>query len=120
MTEESTILTKEIGHLKGHSDWVTAIETGHPQKENEDTQVLITASRDRTILIWKFNNDSKTATDFGEPVQSLTGHSHFISDLALTNDNNYLLSSSWDRSMRLWDLRNGKTTQRFVEDGHNK
>jgi len=34
MTEETTIHTKEIGHLKGHSDWVTAIETGHPQKEN--------------------------------------------------------------------------------------
>lgn len=69
MTEESTINTKEIGHLSGHSDWVTAIETGHPQKENEDTQVLITASRDRTIVIWKFNNESKGTSDFGEPVQ---------------------------------------------------
>jgi guanine nucleotide-binding protein subunit beta-2-like 1 protein len=68
---------------------------------------LITASRDRTILIWKFNNGSKTITGFGEILQSLTGHSHFISDLALTNDNNYLLSSSWDCSMRLWDLRKG-------------
>ena len=120
MAEESTIITKEIGHLKGHSDWVTCIETGHPQKENEDTQVLITASRDKSILIWKFNPDSKINTDFGEPVQSLTGHSHFISDLALTNDNNHLLSASWDRSLRLWDLRNGKTTKRFVEDGHSK
>lgn len=121
MTEvESQITAREIGHLEGHSDWVTAIETGHPQKENEDTQVLISASRDRTILIWKFNADSKVASDFGEPVQSLTGHSHFISDLALTNDNNYLLSSSWDKTMRLWDLRTGKTAQRFTEDGHTK
>ena len=120
MTEESIVKATEIGHLKGHADWVTAIETGHPQKENEDTQVLITASRDKTILIWKFNNESKVVSDFGLPVQSLTGHSHFISDLALTNDNNYLLSASWDKTMRLWDLRNGKTTQRFVEDGHTK
>jgi WD40 repeat protein len=65
MTEETIINTKEIGHLHGHSDWVTAIETGHPQKENEDTQVLITASRDKTILIWKFNNESKSIVDFG-------------------------------------------------------
>jgi len=120
MAEESIIRATEIGHLKGHSDWVTAIETGHPQKENEDTQVLITASRDKTILIWKFNNESKVVSDFGVPVQSLTGHNHFISDLALTNDNNYLLSASWDKTMRLWDLRNGKTTQRFTEDGHTK
>ena len=120
MAEESIIRANEIGHLKGHSDWVTSIVTGHPQKENEDTQVLISGSRDKTVLIWKFNPESKVVSDFGEPVQSLTGHNHFISDLALTNDNNYLLSASWDKTMRLWDLRNGKTTQRFVEDGHTK
>ena len=120
MAEESIIRANEIGHLKGHSDWVTSIVTGHPQKENEDTQVLITGSRDKTVLIWKFNNDSKVASDFGFPVQSLTGHNHFISDLALTNDNNYLLSASWDKTMRLWDLRNGKTAHRFTEDGHTK
>ena len=109
-----------MGHLTGHCDWVTSIVTGHPQKENEDTQVLITGSRDRTILIWKFNHNAELISQFGEPVQSLTGHSHFISDLALTNENNYLLSSSWDKTMRLWDLRNGKTVQTFVEDGHSK
>jgi len=69
-TEESTILTKEINHLNDHSD------RGHrhwgrtPQKENEDTQVLIAASRDRTILIWKLNNDSKTSINFVKPVKS--------------------------------------------------
>lgn len=80
---------------------------------------MITASRDRTILIWKFNQGAKELTQYGEPVKCLTGHSHFISDLALTNDNNYLLSSSWDRELRLWDLRNGNIT-RFVKDGHDK
>lgn len=80
---------------------------------------MITASRDRTILIWKFNQGSKELREFGQPVKCLTGHSHFISDLALTNDNNYLLSASWDREMRLWDLRNGNIT-RFVKDGHDK
>lgn len=110
----------EIGVLEGHKDWVTAIETGHPQKENEDLQVLISASRDRTILIWKFNLDSKIASDFGTPVKCLTGHSHFISDLALTNNNNYLLSSSWDKTIRLWDLTVGKCSNTFVENGHEK
>ena len=33
MTEvESKITVTEIGHLKGHADWITAIETGHAQR----------------------------------------------------------------------------------------
>jgi guanine nucleotide-binding protein subunit beta-2-like 1 protein len=121
MTEvESKITTKEVGHLQGHSNWVTAIETGHSQRENEDTQVLISSSRDKTILIWKFNPESTQLEEFGEPVKCLTGHSHFVSDLALTNDNNHLLSASWDKEMRLWDLRTGKTTARFAKEGHEK
>ena len=48
----------------------------------------------------------------------LTGHSHFISDLALTNDNRHLISSSWDKELRLWDLQNGVCEKRFV--GHGK
>ena len=117
---ESKIIVNEIGHLQGHADWVTAIETGHSQRENEDTQVLISSSRDKTILIWKFNQESCTKEEFGSPVKCLTGHSHFISDLALTKDNNHLLSSSWDKEMRLWDLRTGKTAVRFHKDGHDK
>jgi len=30
----------------------------------------------------------------------------------------YALSSSWDRTLRLWDLRTGKTSRKFV--GHTK
>ena len=106
------------GHLEGHNGWVTSIVTGHSIKENEDTQVLITGSRDKSILIWKFENDPKEIKSFAHPWQQLNGHSHFISDLSLTTDNNYLLSSSWDKSMRLWNLKTGKTTERFV--GHSK
>jgi guanine nucleotide-binding protein subunit beta-2-like 1 protein len=81
--------------------------------------VLITASRDKTILIWKFNQSVRTINEFGEPVKCLTGHSHFISDLALTSDNNHLISSSWDKELRLWDLRNGNVL-RFVNNGHTR
>lgn len=48
----------------------------------------------------------------------LTGHSHFVSDLALSNENCYAVSSSWDKTLRLWDLRAGKTSRKFY--GHTK
>lgn len=46
------------------------------------------------------------------------GHSHFVSDLSLSQDSRYALSSSWDHSLRLWNLKQGKTIQRF--ESHSK
>ena len=48
----------------------------------------------------------------------MIGHSHFVSDLALSQDSRYALSASWDGTLRLWDLRKGNTIKRFVS--HSK
>lgn len=108
-----------LGMLQGHSDWVTCLQTGHSLKENEDSNLLISGSRDKKIMIWNFSNEINLPEGlYGIPFKSLTGHNHFLSDLTLSNDNQYLLSSSWDSTMRLWDLKLGKTTKIFR--GHNK
>lgn len=44
----------------------------------------------------------------------ILGHSHFVSDLALSQDSRYCLSGSWDGTLRLWDLKKGSTIKRFV------
>ncbi len=48
----------------------------------------------------------------------LSGHSHFVQDLALSLDSRFALSASWDKTLRLWDLNNGTSTVTFV--GHEK
>lgn len=105
----------DMGTLEGHSNWVTSILTGFPQNESDDSDVLVSSSRDKTILIWKLFNENKDGS-YGLPHKSLTGHNHFITDLSLSNDNNHLISSSWDKTVRLWDLKNTKTISRF--EGH--
>jgi guanine nucleotide-binding protein subunit beta-2-like 1 protein len=37
-----------------------------------------------------------------------------VSDLALSQDSRYVLSGSWDGTLRLWDLKKGQTIKRFV------
>mmetsp|Transcript_10327 Transcript_10327/g.1626 ORF Transcript_10327/g.1626 Transcript_10327/m.1626 type:complete len:83 (+) Transcript_10327:37-285(+) len=70
------------GVLEGHENWVTCIASGHSQKENEDSQILVSGSRDKSLIIWKLTEpeDGKS----GLALKKLEGHAHFISDLALS------------------------------------
>jgi len=95
------------GTLVGHSDWITQIATN---TRYPDT--LLTSSRDKTLIVWKLNRDDTT---YGYPLKRLYGHGHFVSDVVLSQDGQYALSGSWDKTLRLWDLNVGKSTRRFED-----
>ncbi|RKF61552.1 Guanine nucleotide-binding protein subunit beta-like protein [Golovinomyces cichoracearum] len=96
------------GTLEGHSGWVTSLATS-----NEDHNMLLSSSRDKTLIIWKLTPQERT---YGHPKRSLHGHSHIVSDCVISSDGAYALSASWDHTLRLWELATGTTTRRFV--GH--
>jgi guanine nucleotide-binding protein subunit beta-2-like 1 protein len=94
------------GQLKGHDGWVTSLAT-----TGEKRDMLVSGSRDKSVMVW---NLTRTATEYGKPLRSLRGHSHFVQDVVLSNDGHFGLSASWDGTMRLWDLATGNATRRFV------
>lgn len=75
--------------------------------------MILTASRDRTVIVWQLTRDD---AQYGYPKRILKGHNHFVSDVSISYDGQFALSSSWDKTLRLWDLNTGVTTRRFV--GH--
>ncbi len=52
-----------------------------------------------------------------EPYKVLTGHKHKINSVAFSKDSRYLISSSWDNTVRIWDMDNFSTKQILI--GHN-
>jgi guanine nucleotide-binding protein subunit beta-2-like 1 protein len=115
--EKTTANVEFAGVLEGHADMVTCILAGHSQSQDDEDAILISGSRDKTLIIWKLDYRN-TEGQSGRPWKCLTGHNHFISDLTISNDNTFVISSSWDKTMRLWDLRSGKCVRRF--NGHKK
>lgn len=67
------------------------------------------------MIVWKLDADGDS---LGVPERALRGHSHFVSDVTMSSDGNYALSSSWDGTLRLWDLATGETTKQFIS--HSK
>jgi guanine nucleotide-binding protein subunit beta-2-like 1 protein len=98
--------------LKGHGGWVTSIAT--PTEAN--SAIFLSASRDQTIVVWQITRDDPTT--YAIQKRSLEGHSHFVQDVVISSDSQFALSGSWDGTLRLWDLNNGRTTRIF--SGHTK
>jgi len=80
---EGTAEFLDMGVLEGHSDWVTCLATGNSLKEGEDSNVLVSGSRDRTVMTWKLFGENVDGF-YGVPYRSLTGHNHFVSDVSLS------------------------------------
>jgi len=62
-------------------------------------QMIISASRDKLIKVWKGHSDT--------PAHVLTGHTLGVSSITSNKDGSSILSGSRDNSVRLWDTRTG-------------
>jgi len=109
------------GTLTGHLGWITCLATAI---DNPD--LLLSGSRDKSIVVWNLERTTvaedrlHAATNKidGKMKRRLVGHNHFISDIDLSGDRQYALSSSWDGTLRLWNLKTGETRRKF--SGHKK
>lgn len=105
------------GQLKGHRGWVTALAC--PQTTTENPLRVVSASRDNSIVTWKAAEGRTSAeSELAFPERRLEGHSEFVQDIALSNNAEFALSASWDKSLRLWNLKTGETLCKFL--GHTK
>jgi len=108
------------GLLFGHNSWVTSIAVPEIRKDRDYNSnlenMVISASRDRSILRWRIGRGDEEYPELGKAERSLRGHSHYVQDVVLSKDGQYALSSSWDKTLRLWDLNFGTTSRLF--QGH--
>jgi guanine nucleotide-binding protein subunit beta-2-like 1 protein len=71
-------------------------------------------------MVWDLNEnrDADDEKEWGKARKVLSGHSHFVSDIDLSQDSRFCLSSSWDGTIRLWNLKTATTRKTLL--GHTK
>jgi WD40 repeat protein len=84
----------------GHSMPITSLA----KKGNDE---FISASEDKSIKIWRLNDNSCVTT--------LYGHQNCVSSIALISYDT-LVSGSWDFSIKIWDLKNQNCIKSINED----
>ena len=85
--------------LKGHEKWVKCVI-------ELDNGIIVSGSDDKTIKLWKDNNNYKT----------LKGHNNSIRSLCQINKK-YFASGSFDFSIKIWEINNWKCVQTLI--GHD-
>jgi guanine nucleotide-binding protein subunit beta-2-like 1 protein len=69
--------------------------------------------------VWGENPDRvSNESSYAIPEKRLEGHSNFVQDVAVSSDGQFGLTASWDKSLRLWELKSGNTVRKFL--GHKK
>ena len=105
-----------IGVLEGHGGAVTSLVCGEDEK---GAPLLISGSRDKSIIKWQLHLDEpKEVVIKVDKEEGEDGHNHFVSSLALNSDSTKLISGSWDKTIRLWDVPSSKSEK--ILKGHTK
>ncbi|KAF5847015.1 hypothetical protein GGP41_003314 [Bipolaris sorokiniana] len=92
--------------LKDHSETVSSVAFSHDSTRLASAswdRTLASASSDRTIKVWDASS--------GVCLQTLEGHSHYVSFVAFSRDSMRLASASHDRTVKVWDASSGACLQ---------
>jgi ribosome biogenesis protein YTM1 len=99
--------------LEGHSDGVTSVSVFNP--EGVETLTVATASKDRTLRLWKINPEE--ATDHPARVRAykiLRGHKSSVQSVAAQTNGEMVCSGSWDCTINLWRINDTNAENDFV------
>ena len=99
---------KLIRKLKGHNDCINSTRVSLDGKYIVSCSGYISLdkrSKDNSVKVWELNT--------GNLVRTFTGHASYISSVAISPDNQYVISGSGDNTIKIWSLKSGKPVNKL-------
>lgn len=96
-----------------HTDRVTSIKIC----KRDETPVLYTASRDRSVRGWVIEKD-KTGEETARLQRHYVGHGGMVTAFEISPDGEYIISIGTDGMIRRWPA-NGKSDEQEIRKEHN-
>jgi WD40 repeat protein len=113
------IKTRKIkATLNGHDGGVNAVAI------SPDSKILVSAGgaaqtdTDKNIKVWDLEKKSKKGKNIFPLLRSLAGHNQGITSLVFTPDGKTLISSSYDKTIQIWDVSSGKLLNTLTGHGN--
>eukprot|EP00494_Astrolonche_serrata_P004237 UN04249 len=84
------------------------VKTGHAKAitclciKNDNPDIMVSGSNDHSVVVSKVKGFEIT----GE--KTLLGHTDIVTDVDLSKDGKYVISSPYDKTLRLWNIEKGE------------
>lgn len=105
---EDRVPRKILHRLEGHTDEVWFVQFSHRG------EYLASSSKDAVVIVWRsealLRGECSTASRI---LHKLRGHSQMVCFLSWSPDDEYLLSTGDDKTVRLWSIKSGSCCRVF-------
>nr|CAB3242288.1 elongator complex protein 2-like [Phallusia mammillata] len=87
--------------LSGHENWVNSAQWSSSNAETVKDLLLVSSSMDKTVVIWKFDEEQKLWVD-GERMGEVGGNTLGFYGALFSKDAKYIISHSFNGALHAW------------------
>ncbi len=92
------------------------IKVTHLESISPNGKYLINRCFDKNTATWDSENFVLWDAESGTKLKTFTGHTGYITSMSFSPDNQYIISSSKDKTVKLWSIKTGTEIRTFT--GH--